>query len=462
MPRTEYNFTTGPATLPDIGRLEYNGCVFSPLFETKVTGQMVNDNAKRTVKLIEYTITADGYVTLPTGAASIGPTMATLYRLLTAQGGSLTYSGRALDIIVNTRGGGVNIIHAQLGKALPPIINADVAWGPVPEVLEFQPLGGNRSAKISWKVTVRLPAPAVANIPGSIGVLQLNYDTTVDYGEDGYSTLSIKGTIEMPLTRPAQATRTVSNTVDTFRSLLEKRILAGIDLARFRLTKRTFNISRDKRTMEWDVAAAEKSYMDLPPDCTIARGTYSFRPSKSGPGLVAWLCTLRANYTVRADRPRRTAWLAFLALLRLRMEQAKRSPMPDIDIGADNRINPLDAVNPLGLFKINKQLKAQIKDLKQKGLEIKQRAWLVDFSGEEGLYLDSKTASFSATWRMTSLFSHILLASGMWKKLPDGGDAPDKNLWALSMADVMGSRSWLANQLDPSADIIVDFGSTDV
>ena len=43
-------FTTGPTTLPDAGVAAYNGCVFSPLFETTVSGAVVNDAANRTVK----------------------------------------------------------------------------------------------------------------------------------------------------------------------------------------------------------------------------------------------------------------------------------------------------------------------------------------------------------------------------------------------------------------------------
>lgn len=459
------NFTTGPAVLPDVGELSYNGCTFSPLFETKVSGNAVKDNAKRTIKYIEYTIIADGYVTLPDGATSIGPTMDTLYRLLVAQGGTLVYRGRALDIVVNAGAGGGpvgNVLNVNFNPPAPKPTN-DVAWGPVPELLEFQPLGAGRSAKIQWKVTVRLVPPAVAGVNGSAGLLQLNYETTVTYGEDGFSSLSVKGTMEIPMTRrPNQLARGVPTTVDSFRNLLEERILKGIDLGRFRVTKRDFNVSRDKRTLEWDVMAEEKPYMDLPPDCTIARGSYSVRPAKAGPGLAIWLCTLRATYTVRADRPRRSAWLAFLALLRLRMEQAEKTDAPDNNGDEKPRpkiINPLiDIVLP-GAGQVKGHVEKHIERVKQKQ-NLSKRAWLIDFSFDEGLYLDSKTVSFSATWRMTANFRDILIASGIWKKLPEGGYAPGKNLWALSMRDVQGSQSWLPNTLDPNLDVIIDFGST--
>lgn len=87
-----------------------------------------------------------------------------------------------------------------------------------------------------------------------------------------------------------------------------------------------------------------------------------------------------------------------------------------------------------------------------------RRAWLVDFNIDEGLYLDSKTTAFSATWRMVTTFSHILLASGVWRKLAEN-DNLGANLWATRMRDIQGVHSWLENRANPNLDIIVDFGS---
>src|SRR5438132_1096041 len=95
------NFTTGPATLPDVGHLIYNGCTFSPLFGTNLSGTAVEDEAKRTVKIMEYVLTADGYATMPDGATDINGVMTTLQSLLTAQGGALVYQGRGFDLNVN-------------------------------------------------------------------------------------------------------------------------------------------------------------------------------------------------------------------------------------------------------------------------------------------------------------------------------------------------------------------------
>ena len=434
----DINFTTGPAMVPDVGNLSYNGCTFSPLFATSVSGNPIKDRANRTVKCMEYELTVDGYATLPAGESSVDGVMSNLRELLTAQAGDLKYDGRGFDLDVNGKSG-------------------DVAWGPVPELLEFQPLGAGRSAKVQWKVTVRITEPSFSILRRGENkirpLLQFNYETSVTYNEDGYSSLSMRGTMEIPMTRPNQKTRTLDLTVDHYRGRIGTRLMSGIDLSKFRITRREFNVSRDKRTLEWDFVAEEMPYMNMPQECTIARGTYSVRPAKAGMGLASWLCTLRATYTVRNDKPRRIAWLAFLALLRLRMkaaEEGEGDPGGKVPfrkrLGIDFIIgNPVTAI-------IN-AIKEAIKEEKLS----KQRAWLIDFTFDEGLYLDSKTTSFSATWRINNTIDRILLASGIWTKLPEK-DKKGDNLWALSMRDVSGVRSWEPNILDPTLDVIVDFG----
>lgn len=456
-----FNFTTGPATMVDVGVLSYNGCTFSPLFQSKVSGRVIKDNAYRTTKYMEYLIEVDGYVTMPDNEDDTNGVMTNLRTMLTAHAGQLIYSGRGMNMNINFVG---RPVGANNGNAI------DVAWGPVPELLEFQPLGAGRSAKVVWRVTVRIPE-VVARAGGEnllvrvggvppVPLLQFNYESSVNYEESGYSSLSVKGTMEIPMTRrPDQATRTLTSTVDTFRSEVERRVLSGFDLSRFRITRRSFQVSRDKRTLEWEVTAEEKGYMDLPPDHPVARGTYSVRPARAGMGLVQWLCTLRATYIVRHDRPRRFAWFAFLLLLRRRMVESRHANIPKQG-GAQNPAAKgakliIPFINPaigLGIELYKRLLQAQDNTIKDG-----RKAWLIDFSFEEGVYLDSRTVTFCATWKIVTTFSHIMLASGLWTKVQET-NARGENLWAISMRDVSGANSWLVNRLDPARDIIVDFG----
>lgn len=459
MTATTFNFTTGSATLPDIGILAYNNVSFSPLFTTTVSGKVVKDEAHRTTKLMEYKLSVDGYVTTSTSGNDITFTMATLRRLLTEHGGSLRYKGRGFDLI-SVDGGG----------------NNDVAWGPVPELIEFQPLGGGLSAKVKWDVTYRTyDGYKGTHLPRGFGLasqrplLQFNYETSLTYNEDYYSGIVIKGTMEIPLTRKDNNlnNRTVLTSVDAVREELDARIFAGIDLSRFYVIRRNYNVSRDKRVMQFDIAVEEKAYMDMPPNCSVARGSYNVRPAKSGPGLVLWMCTLRATYTVAANMPRRWAWDSFLLLLKLRMGYSGFANVPrgdprvqnpaDIGPGLPLPTNPLEAfLNPIGIGPFVRNQRDNI-ERRFRAASTPPGAWLIDFSFDEGLYKDSKTITFSATWRMVTTLSHILLATGVWKKLSEK-DVEGNNLWATSMSRVSGSESWLRNNIDPTQDIIIDFG----
>lgn len=452
------SFTTGPSVLPDVGELSYEGCIFSPLCQTQVSGVAVKDAANRTTKVMEYTITVDGYVTMDNGDADIDARTANMRELLSRQGGALKYTGRGCNIIVNQAGADIN--------------NRDVAWGPIPKVLEFVPLGAGRSAKVKWTVTVQISELTTnksgkATAPGAKGngladipMLQFVYDTALRYTEDGFSTLTVTGVLEIPLTRtPNQTTRTLQATADDLRNQVDRQLMANIDLERFRITSRDFKLSKDKRMLEWSFVLEEKPYMDLPPDCPVARGTYSVRPAKVGMGLVRWLCTLRATYVVRADRPRRMAWMAFLMLVRERMAESENAP--DIAINGNQNPNRGGGVlSTVANVAVNSSFLGVLNVLRSQNKKIEQtkKVFIIDFSFEEGLYLDSKTVSFSITWTLVSPFTHILLASGLWKKVPERS-ADGKNLWAVSMKDVSGANSWLVNRVDPSQDVIVDFGT---
>lgn len=484
-------FTTGSTQLPDIGRLVYNGCTFSSLFYSSISLTTVSDEANRTIKYSEITLTVDGYVTLrdvgpPLAIVEedINPIMTQLHQLLTAQGGALAYVGRGFDIVINqpgAGGGGGAVLRPGLprgGAVLNNVIAgqnqpADLVWGPVPKLIDYQPLGAGLSAHVKWAVVIRISpikkGAGFKGVNGSSPLLQFNYETSVSFGEDGFSRLSVRGVLEIPMTRqPNQASRTVPATADDFRGVVERRVLSNIDLSRFRITSREFPLSRDKRTLTFDVTAEEKPFMDLPPNCTVARGTFDVRPARTGPGLALWLCSLRATYTLRNDVPRRQAYLLFLALVRHRMAQSKLFKPPTIKEKKAEGGGLLKGIgdfflNPFGVQRLNPAL--GVIDLfrptgSKKQAEDVTKPIIIDFSMSEGLYLDSKTVSFSCTWRICVRFEHILVASGLWAKLPEV-DAQGRNLWATSIQAVSGEKSWITNRVDPTLDVIVDFGSTE-
>ncbi len=453
MALTPINSDTGQTILPDIGSLRYNGVTFSHLYHSSVTGHEILDNAGWTVKGTEYTISVDGVVTLGPGDQTCDRVWVNLRKKLQQAGGALVYLGKGFGpLIVNQPGGAFKPAGTTL---------RDLAWGPRPELLEFIPLGGSRSANVKWVCkTLVSEQPVFAENP----VVQFNYDTSMSYDEQGYSKLVVHGTIEIPLSRRRVDVRSVPESVDQFRNGLVAAVTEGIDLTRYRVTSRTFPVSRDRRTMEFEVTAEEMPLFGLPPGATAARGTFSCRPwsgSKYLAGTVKWLCSLRGTYVIANSFPRRQAWWAFLSLLYFRYNESRRGfidedgktkdplvPRP----GGPQAPVPTDTGVVGGApswetyFKIMRTGWAQNSNA---------NAFMTSFSFEEGLYLDARTITFEASWMLITSFTRILEATGCW--FPCGIEGGDR--WASKMASIQGPNSWLVNRFNADNDIIVDMGA---
>jgi hypothetical protein len=450
---------TGFAPLPDVGTLSYNGAVFSSLFKTSTSGKAIKDVTGRTTKFTELTITAEGYVTLGDVLESdqtIDSTMASLQSLLTQCGGALVYEGKGLGLLTVNKTGGTLW---------------DVNFGPKPELLEFKPLGGSLSAIIKWTVTTWIPQFTVAAGLGNTGqppatspIVQFNEETGVTYDDEGYSSLSIKGTMEVPMTRAAIGTRTLNVTADSYRARFMNQVANAVDLTYFRVTHREFNMSRDKRTMEWSFAAEEIPPMGLPPGATNARGKLSVRPKTSGAGLCSWVCSLSCTYTIAQKQPRRLAWAAFVSLLAFRMQQSINGDIQAITAAIKAGQNPFPGAAP------NPQLPAPLNNnvlqFYRNQLNKQQQgftkgplanAFLVHFGFDEGMYLDSKTMSFEASWMLITVIDLLLVSTGVWRG--SGVEGPQgRILWANSVDNIMGANSWLVNQFDPASEVLIDLG----
>lgn len=464
---------TGGSILPDTGTLFYNDVFWSALYSSKINGQVVPDNAKRTTKYVEYTLESEGVVTLNDGEVTTDASWANLRKKLSAHGGKLVYTGKGFsDLKVNVPGS--------------PLF--DVAYGPVPKIIYFQPLGSGRSANIKWQVTFHLPELIGGVKPRPQGtlqrttppqlsrttaipilpVLQFNYECSVSYDEEGYSTVNVRGTLEIPMTRATVSTRIPTDIVDAYR---QAWLDIQFDLTRYRVVRRSFDFSRDKRTCEWEYSVEQHSPMGLPTSCTSARGTMSIRKAsvggKAGLPTVRWGVSLRATYTVRPDMPRRVAALAFYSLVWFRMNCSSNAKVPALaspDVEPQQPApppNPFDAqkfraataqlpANPIAFYtQIMGQAKAQAPPVNKEAAAI-----VTDFAVDEGLYEDGKTITFEASWVLTTTLSTLLAATGVWRFLPDVGG----NAWALSMGDVSGWRGALINTVNRPVDLIVDLG----
>jgi hypothetical protein len=465
--------STGTAPLPDVGTLSYNGITFTCLYTSKISGVDVLDNAKRTVMYMEYTIEVDGMVTLPVGATTTDAVWASLRQQLDAPAGTLTYSGKGFGpFTINPPGGGGI---------------RDAVWGPIPKTLDFQSLGASRSAMIRWRVTTYIPEQSRAAIMsatiaskggGPVPLLQFNEEIDISYDEDAFLTCTIKGTLEIPLTRATVSTRTLSVTVDNFR---QRFLNLSFDLTRFRVTRRNFNISRDRRVCEWEYQVQQIPYQEPPIGCTSARGSFTIRPYKGGLAMTnQWICSLRCTYTVQPGMQRRLAWMSFVGLLnyRMRMSAGAALPPPGPPPPTPSRIGTflkgaivggIVGLAAGGIGAGPGAIIGGIIALRGAGAAVEgsgatppsaPRAQIIHFGVDEGLYLDSRTTSFEASWRLVSSLATLLTSAGLWRKLPsetkDGGGASP--LYVSSVQNISGWKGTLIEAVDPSAEVIVDFG----
>jgi hypothetical protein len=463
MPLTPVNSGTGPAIFPDQGELSYNDITFSTLYTSALSSDILPDNAKRITKAVEWTLKVHGLVTLPENAETTDAVFLKLRQQLSVHGAALIYFGKGFgNLIVN-------------GDA----IQRDIAWGPIPKVISFKPLGGAGAAEIEWQVTTtitELPnavsqqATGNGRGPGGVNnpVVQYNYQARVGYDDEGYSNLSLRGTLEIPMTISISGGRRPPDDVDLYR---QQWMNIQFDLTKFTVTRRSFEISRDRRTIEWEFVVEELSDMGLPPGAMKARGTMSVRPMKSGNNSllvgVQWACSLRATYTISKTFNKRCAMHAFYNLLCFRMRSSVNGAIPIIAdpvpaAPVPPPVPPAAPAVPTDVGSVQWWLRmdrAQLQSFRRISpvaeRQLFRQAFLMDMNFDEGIYMDAKTFSVEATWMIIIQFTSLLQATGVWRwQRGTSGDLE----WATSIRNVMGAASWLENKSNIGSQVIVDLG----
>lgn len=455
--------TTGKTLLPDAGNLTYNSVSFSCLYKSKLRGVMVQDESLRTTKAIEYTLEVEGYITLrdETSSRSTDEQVLFIRNQLSAQGGFLFYEGNGL--------GSLNVNTSEKGYR-------DLAWGPIPKLLELTPLGGGNGVFVRWQVTTTVAQYQNSTLPNS-PVMQWNYGMTLVYDEKGYASVSLRGTLEIGMTRRPQTDRFPPRLIGQFR---QQYLDLRFDLETYKVVNRSYDFTRDGRKIEWVVDLKELPPMGLPPGATKAGGTYSIRPAKlgtaAGSSILTGLCwgvTMRCTYTIRKDFARREAVLAFFALLWYRMNASRRGYLPEIrDAGNANQQNFRAAVVRILGGVVGAQ--ATVQEIRNGAEQVRQDfntfrsmaasngaiqgashslAILSDFNMNEGLYEDSDSITLEASWLLLTTMRTLLEASGVWQweRNTVGG-----RKWAASVGSMMGWRSWEAVNINPNSLVIMD------
>ena len=223
--------------LTPTGTLTYNGFDLNNAHTEIVsfTQRPMRDNADRTDVYYVYTL---GIATVlqSTPATTIDTQMDNARKQLGRSGGALVASGIGL---------GTFTVNSGSVK--------DVRWGPKIVDLQFFPQNPY-FARLVWTVQIALPE-CTSGTPVYAGdIIAFNYEPTWVIDEDGYTTVTHTGYIEIPMSRPSISSRNLPDHVDQYRDRIPVQRIAG-----FSRVSQTYHASADGRVLNFTLVDREMS-----------------------------------------------------------------------------------------------------------------------------------------------------------------------------------------------------------
>lgn len=376
----------------------YNGITFGHKTETVgVDIRPVYDTAGRAVVYNVYSFTISGPVYVSGGVSDT--TMPGIIRALTQPAGEFRYENKGLgtSFRINIPGGGGT---------------RDVIWGPKPQLLRSKPIG--TALWVTWQVEV-----AIANCPevdARFRVMEFNYRLNYDGDASDYWRRTYSGHVRIPQTRRRVNDRSLSDTADAYRDLINPACPPG-----FRRVSRSFPLSEDKCRLDFTIVD-EQMPLNIPPDGIVhAQARHSVSAGKFLAPTSLWNGTISASYEVGRQYPKEWALGWFLQLLDERLTYIRRH--------AQNVLKGVNAGKPHVLVH--------------------------SFQMDEPEIYGRQTASFSAGYTTLMDRAEVLTrgGSGLWQPLGSSNWLK----WAASMKDSLLSTRGLAGLRHfPTDDVIID------
>jgi hypothetical protein len=371
----------------------YNGVSLDTL-KSSVRARPIKNRARTMVSYVEYNISVLGYI----GGTASTTTDATLEDIRA----KLSEPGKQL--VFQDKGLGTNLTVG--GKAAIK----DVRYGPSVEEWHWEPIGNTRACKVGLTVTVCIPDCSRATYERALmsGCYEVNYDLD----QHGLTTVSITGSIEIPVQHRG---RQPSDVADSYRHLVKPPIPLG-----FQRHQQTYKLSDDRTRLEFTIRDTELS-QPLPNGITACDVTEDVE-SEPGSHFFRWLITFNGQLTVAQGLPRGIALDRFLLIVASRMEKLKAN----------------------GYFL---SLAGQPFPANQDRLAIWDRLRISEM-------ILSNTSRLSVSCHLTGVPLHEILAySGLWKPIKGTSFAA----WTKSLADTaLHERGFAKLQYRPGDDTLID------
>lgn len=292
-----------PSRLFSVGTVSYNGYTFPASLRATAQCRFIYDRADRVVKYVQYDIKVETTI-LPEDAPTLDATSTTdenlenLRTRLSSPGKKLVFTAQGLgnDLTINdTDGSGIH----------------DVAFGPKPQMLVWEPIGSSRACRVSWQVTTCIPecsAPSYKNVP-----IAFTYGIEFALDESGMTQRTIAGELEIAMTRMAN-TNAIPDIADAYRDLISVPTIPGF------LRTQNFEISEDKRTLTFTLVDTEIA-SDNPFDSGILtmEATHQTSSGLGSGGFAVWNSSLSATIELAPGWPRNLPWNMFQSLVEDRL-----------------------------------------------------------------------------------------------------------------------------------------------
>ena len=233
------------------------------------------------------------------------------------------------------------------GGDLPFYDHSDLNMGPVPKILRFEPIGGNRSCRIVYEISFHTKECFLLkesnqnnHVAGDLGVpVAWDYILNYDIDEDNITTRTIDGelkitqnTVIAPTVHPDQANTDfpwhgpysqeyLAANVDNYRDT----ILFNFDSPKnWRRIKKSFKISKDRSKLEFSIIDKEingdEAYPSGVQDISVTQSTSGKGPGAAidggeGGNFTKWQNYLSCDITLMHGVSYLRAWEIFTQLI---------------------------------------------------------------------------------------------------------------------------------------------------
>lgn len=282
------------ATLPQV--VEYNGYTFGNHSHVTVSAEMVEDDAGRTIVYHRYRLRVEATIVAEAGDSIVGHHFQRIRQRLSKQGQNLYLNHAGFGPALNINASDSQPVH-------------DVAFGPKPKVLIWNPVGETNSVEVTWECEFCMPTCEGLGGVRFAGLMALNYGISYRIDQAGFTTRTISGYLEIAMTRRGYA---IPDTADNYRSVVV--VPQPVDYTR----ETSWDLSHDKRRATFSITDAQiRSPNAYPTGVIKIRANHRVGWNRRQAATLR--NTISATIQLAANQPRGYAWDIFRGIVSQRI-----------------------------------------------------------------------------------------------------------------------------------------------